>query len=66
MFQPYLLHLLSVLIVLGVHGTASQSLLVLEACFSLLAMFYALFYLLRVFLHDRRQRPVRGRRSAEL
>jgi hypothetical protein len=27
--------------------------LVLEACFSLLAMFDVLFYLLHVFLHDR-------------
>jgi hypothetical protein len=40
--------------------------LVLEACFSLLVMFDVLFYLLYVFLHDRRQRAVRGRTSAEL
>jgi hypothetical protein len=29
-------------------------------------MFYVLFYLLHVFLHDRRQLPVPGRTSAEL
>jgi hypothetical protein len=40
--------------------------LVLEACFSLLGMFGVLFYLLHVFLHDRRQRTVQGRTSAEL
>jgi hypothetical protein len=40
--------------------------LVLEACFSLLAMFGVLFYLLHAFLHDRRQRVVQGRTSAEL
>jgi hypothetical protein len=40
--------------------------LVLEACFSILVMFDVLFYLLHVFLHDRRKRAVRRRTSAEL
>jgi hypothetical protein len=43
-----------------------MSTLVLQDCFSLLVMFDVLFYLLHVFLHDRRQRPVRGRTSVEL
>jgi hypothetical protein len=43
-----------------------MSTLVLEACFCLLVMFDVLFYLLHVFLHDRSQRAVRGRTSAEL
>jgi hypothetical protein len=40
--------------------------LVLEACLSLLVMFDALFYLLHVFLYDRRQRANQGRSSAKV
>jgi hypothetical protein len=43
-----------------------MSTLVLEACFSVLVMFDVWFYLLHVFLYDRRQHGVRGRTSAEL
>jgi hypothetical protein len=41
-----------------------MSTLVLEAFFSLLAMFDVLFYLLHVFLCDRRGRAIRGRAGA--
>jgi hypothetical protein len=44
----------------------STSTLVLEACFSILVMFDVMFYLLHIFLHDRRHRAIRGRTSVEL
>jgi hypothetical protein len=66
LFYPYFFRLSSVLSIFGVHAIVSTSTLVLEACFSLLVMFDVLFYLLHVFLHDRRQRVVRGRTNAEL
>jgi hypothetical protein len=66
LFYPYLFRLSSVLSILGVQAIVSTSTLVLEAYFNLLVMFDALFYLLYVFLYDRRQHGVRGRTSAEL
>jgi hypothetical protein len=64
LFKPYLFRPSSVLGVLGVHAIVSASTLVLEACFSLLAMFDVLFYLLHDFLCDRRGRAIRGRAGA--
>jgi hypothetical protein len=66
MFYPYLFRLSSVLSILGFHAIVSASTSFLEACFSLLEMFDVLFYLLHVFLHDCRQRAVRGRARAKV
>jgi hypothetical protein len=54
-FKPYLFRLSFVLSVLGVHAIVLASTLVLEDYFSLLVMFDVLFYLLYVFMCDRRQ-----------